>query len=570
MKKKLLCLFFVILPALLMLSLTAVAETGQFAMYVKPGKGRSTVPLLQTDGKTKTDVQLTSSDTAEVLSIRGKNARVRFLDSEYCVNCGYVRYVGKLISADPIMAATECNTAALAARVIRAWTLELTGNVRLMAPTDTLFAYIYDDCLCQMEACFTLGLDGETSEIELASLKRFISTKELSGGWKTFSLQCTQPEGQRVLLQTRFYKTGLNNEPTSLTSQCTFEKKKVLTDKDYTTGWTPAAGKEQLTVSLPANASAALLTLEWKKPPECFDVTAFDKNGNVLTEQKYATGFYQDALPLPENTAQILLRQEDSGVMLIELRVYAKGFPEEVVQQWQPVKDKVDLMVISAHQDDELLFFGGTLPYYAAGGKDIAMVYMANCGRRRYHEALNGLWTAGLRVHPIFVGYTDKLVNTLNEAWALWGQEKTVTELVGLFRKYRPEVVVTHDFNGEYGHRQHRATASAVSQAVALAADAAYAPESYERYGIWQVKKLYIHLYEENQITMTVFEEPLSDQSPVTPLDLAAAAYDKHQTQKYAFSMDKHGKTYDNRVFGLYYTSVGPDTEKNDFFENIP
>ena len=34
--------------------------------------------------------------------------------------------------------------------------------------------------------------------------------------------------------------------------------------------------------------------------------------------------------------------------------------------------------------------------------------------------------------------------------------------------------------------------------------------------------------------------------------------------------MEHHGKKYDNTKFGLTYTTVGLDVEKNDFLENIP
>ena len=33
--------------------------------------------------------------------------------------------------------------------------------------------------------------------------------------------------------------------------------------------------------------------------------------------------------------------------------------------------------------------------------------------------------------------------------------------------------------------------------------------------------------------------------------------------------MDRDGVKSDNRIFGLYYTAVGPDEAKNDIFEHI-
>ena len=33
--------------------------------------------------------------------------------------------------------------------------------------------------------------------------------------------------------------------------------------------------------------------------------------------------------------------------------------------------------------------------------------------------------------------------------------------------------------------------------------------------------------------------------------------------------MEKDGRRYDNRVYGLIYTTVGDDTKQNDLFENV-
>ena len=38
---------------------------------------------------------------------------------------------------------------------------------------------------------------------------------------------------------------------------------------------------------------------------------------------------------------------------------------------------------------------------------------------------------------------------------------------------------------------------------------------------------------------------------------------------KMLFFLDDHGVRYDNRKYGLAFTTVGQDVEKNDFFENI-
>ena len=82
------------------------------------------------------------------------------------------------------------------------------------------------------------------------------------------------------------------------------------------------------------------------------------------------------------------------------------------------------------------------------------------------------------------------------------------------------------------------------------------------------MKKVYLHLYKENQIEMD-WDQPLSPDSPISPMFLAQEAFDKHRSQQRAYSMTREAKTYNNRLFGLYYSAVGPDENKNDFFEHL-
>ncbi|MBQ2699753.1 MAG: hypothetical protein IJF65_01210, partial [Clostridia bacterium] len=59
------------------------------------------------------------------------------------------------------------------------------------------------------------------------------------------------------------------------------------------------------------------------------------------------------------------------------------------------------------------------------------------------------------------------------------------------------------------------------------------------------------------------------DSGVITPMFLAWEGYDKSKSQLAAFSMERDGAKYDNTLFGLYWSSVGPDIKKNDFMENI-
>ena len=100
-----------------------------------------------------------------------------------------------------------------------------------------------------------------------------------------------------------------------------------------------------------------------------------------------------------------------------------------------------------------------------------------------------------------------------------------------------------------------------VSGACDAAGDPTKYPEQVPLYGVWQVKKCYIHSYNQNQITLdwSASGPALNGQSPY---DLTDAGLKCHASQ------GTFGAPQLN-TFGLYKTTISPDTQKNDFLENI-
>ena len=73
--------------------------------------------------------------------------------------------------------------------------------------------------------------------------------------------------------------------------------------------------------------------------------------------------------------------------------------------------------------------------------------------------------------------------------------------------------------------------------------DEAFMPESAEKWGIWCVKKLYLHLGRENTVTMD-WRVPLSSMGGKTGLELAQEAYAFHITRhKTSFVVTDEGRT---------------------------
>ncbi len=261
-----------------------------------------------------------------------------------------------------------------------------------------------------------------------------------------------------------------------------------------------------------------------------------------------------------------------------EIYIFGEGEVPAWVQVWEPTLEKADLLVLAAHPDDEILFFGGTIPYYTAeADRNVVVAYMT-CGTAcRRSELLDGLWHAGVRNYPVIGEFWDKYSKKLDTAYSAWGKTATYKYITALFRTLRPEVVVTHDVNGEYGHGAHRVCADACLKCFMYAADGEKWPSLGEA---WQGKKLYLHLYGENGIEMD-WDAPMASFGGKTGYEIALEMYAFHVSQHSAgqknekgvfevFTVEPRDSKYSCYRFGLALSMVGEDMYRNDFFENIP
>ncbi|MBQ5671614.1 MAG: PIG-L family deacetylase, partial [Oscillospiraceae bacterium] len=117
-------------------------------------------------------------------------------------------------------------------------------------------------------------------------------------------------------------------------------------------------------------------------------------------------------------------------------------------------------------------------------------------------------------------------------------------------------------------HAQHIINARALTDAVVAATDSSIFPESAQVYGTWDTPKLYLHLYETNPIVMD-WNMPLESYGGKTAMDVAREAFALHESQQGFFYVYGEGDDWDSRKFGLYRSTVGPDTVGGDVFENI-
>jgi N-acetyl-1-D-myo-inositol-2-amino-2-deoxy-alpha-D-glucopyranoside deacetylase len=176
------------------------------------------------------------------------------------------------------------------------------------------------------------------------------------------------------------------------------------------------------------------------------------------------------------------------------------------------VKNPKILILTGAHPDDESFGVGGTLAQYAASGHK---VYYA-CGTRGEvgdvsPEKLKGYDSiADLRTHElecaakalgltdvIYLGYRDSGMagtsdNKHPNALAAAPTEQVARKIVEIFRRLKPDVVLTSDPNGGYGHPDH----IAIHKATMMAFDMSGDPQKYPEAGLsFQPQKLYYHVF---------------------------------------------------------------------------
>lgn len=260
---------------------------------------------------------------------------------------------------------------------------------------------------------------------------------------------------------------------------------------------------------------------------------------------------------------------------LSEVYVFSEGRLPDWVQIWEPPCESADLLVLPTHADDEYLWFGGAIPYYAGElGYNVQVAYLINHDRSSYrrHELLNGLWTVGVKHYPIITSpFPDDLKTkaSLANAKMVYGYSEVLEYQVKILRRFSPKVVLGHDIDGEYGHGAHKINARTLLEALPLTSDPEAFPESARQYGTCSVEKCYIHLWEGNRIEITWSDIMLSRFGGKSSLDVAQDGYACHKSQGTVHKIKESGKN-DCRLFGLAYTTVGYDTPGvNDMFEHI-
>lgn len=160
--------------------------------------------------------------------------------------------------------------------------------------------------------------------------------------------------------------------------------------------------------------------------------------------------------------------------------------------------DKLKLLAVFPHPDDETFGLGSTVARYSSEGIETHLV-CATRGERgwfdsegpdpgwegvaRIREAELRCAAESLGIHEVsFLDYIDGDVDQANPA-------EVIAKIVALVRRIRPHVVVTFGPDGNYGHPDHIALSQFTSAALVCAADASY--RDSENQSPHRVAKLY-------------------------------------------------------------------------------
>jgi LmbE family N-acetylglucosaminyl deacetylase len=299
-------------------------------------------------------------------------------------------------------------------------------------------------------------------------------------------------------------------------------------------------------------------------------------------------GFLHEYISLEQGAKEFVIHVPEGGAQITDIYTFTEGVLPDWVQVWDEPCEQADLLLFSTHSDDEQLFFAGLLPYYAIERKlQVQVVYLVSHwnSTTRPHEQLDGLWSVGIRNYPVISEFIDDARSlgqksesretVLKRAQGVYNEADWVLFQVQQLRRFKPQVVVGHDLDGEYRHGAHILNTNALMQALEHSASAEYDPASAQAYGLWDVPKTYLHLYKENKLVMD-YDTPYESMGGLTPFEMSKLGYACHDSQQWTWFTDwinvKNAaaiRTYSPREFGLYRTKVGPDTGLNDMMEHL-
>jgi mycothiol S-conjugate amidase len=285
--------------------------------------------------------------------------------------------------------------------------------------------------------------------------------------------------------------------------------------------------------------------------------------------------------------------------------------------------DKLRLMAVHAHPDDESSKGAATMARYIAEGHDVMVVTCTDGGAGsilnpamdkpdvleniidiRRQEMANAAKILGIQHR--WLGFKDSGLPEgdpkppLPEGcFALVPLEESVPSLVEVIREFRPHVIVTYDENGGYPHPDHIRTHEISMAALDAAADPAFEPslgspwevqKVYYSHGFSRAKLMAFHEAMESRGMESPYTEWLANWDPSRPdvmervttqvecadyFDVRDEALKAHATQIdptsrwFAIPMDLQREVWPTEEYELVRSQVDSTLPENDLFAGV-
>lgn len=188
------------------------------------------------------------------------------------------------------------------------------------------------------------------------------------------------------------------------------------------------------------------------------------------------------------------------------------------------------LLAVLAHPDDESFGMGGTLALYAQRGVEVHLICATRgeVGETPPNFERNDRSIAELRMDELrcageilglkevhFLNYRDSGMpgsadNHHPKALVAAPKEQVAREVAAYIRKLKPQVVLTFDPFGGYGHPDHIAIQQATERAFYLAGE----ETPIDSLAPYQPQKLYFHTFPNSSLALLVRLLPLFGKDP--------------------------------------------------------
>lgn len=132
-----------------------------------------------------------------------------------------------------------------------------------------------------------------------------------------------------------------------------------------------------------------------------------------------------------------------------------------------------------------------------------------------------------------------------DETFSIWGKDEILRDVVGIFRQFQPDVIITRFPPDERaGHGHHTASAILAEEAFELAAQRDIYPQQVSQWGTWKIKRLYTNTgrwwnNSINEDTPGVITLDIGGYSPLLGesfSEIAATSRSQHKSQGFGSS----------------------------------